>query len=80
LLSVYLDATFFPRLQKLGTSTLLFKISSFLLDFMQEGHRFEFQSPEDANSPLEYKGVVFNEMKGALVRIMCVPFGLIVLL
>lgn len=29
---------------------------------MQEGWHYEI---EDANSPLEYKGVVFNEMKGA---------------
>lgn len=52
LLDVYLDAVFFSRLDP--------------LDFAQEGHRIEFESKEDANSPLVYKGVVFNEMKGAM--------------
>ena len=52
LLDVYLDAVFFTRLDE--------------LDFMQEGHRVEFKKPDDANSELEYKGVVFNEMKGAM--------------
>jgi len=52
LLSVYLDAAFFSRLHE--------------LDFAQEGHRLEFSDPEDSSSPLQYKGVVFNEMKGAM--------------
>jgi len=52
LLAVYLDATFFPRLTEDS--------------FKQEGIRFEFQEPQDPNSGLRYKGVVFNEMKGAL--------------
>jgi Zn-dependent M16 (insulinase) family peptidase len=52
LLNVYLDAVFFSRLHE--------------LDFAQEGHRVEFENPEDPNSPLVYKGVVFNEMKGAM--------------
>jgi Zn-dependent M16 (insulinase) family peptidase len=52
LLQVYLDATFFPNLDA--------------LDFSQEGHRVEFETSNDANTPLVYKGVVFNEMKGAL--------------
>ncbi|UTA46497.1 insulinase family protein [Simiduia sp. 21SJ11W-1] len=52
LLDVYLDATFFARLDP--------------LDFAQEGHRVEFENPEDTESPLVYKGVVFNEMKGAM--------------
>ena len=52
LLQVYLDATFFPNLNA--------------LDFAQEGHRVEFKTPNDPTSELEYKGVVFNEMKGAL--------------
>ncbi|MBE9562173.1 MAG: insulinase family protein, partial [Proteobacteria bacterium] len=52
LLQVYLDATFFPNLNA--------------LDFAQEGHRVEFKTPDDPNSELEYKGVVFNEMKGSL--------------
>ena len=52
LLSVYLDAVFFSNLNE--------------LDFLQEGHRMEFSEPEDTNSELVYKGVVFNEMKGAM--------------
>ena len=36
------------------------------LDFRQEGHRLEFKEWNDTNSPLEYKGVVYNEMKGAM--------------
>ena len=52
LLDVYLDAVFFSRLDP--------------LDFEQEGHRIEFSDPKDPTSPLEFKGVVFNEMKGAM--------------
>ena len=50
LLDVYLDAVFFPLLDP--------------LDFAQEGHRIEFENPEDPQSALTYKGIVFNEMKG----------------
>src|SRR6202051_2120246 len=52
LLGVYLDATFFPVLAEDS--------------FKQEGVRFEFEAPDDPRSGLRYKGVVFNEMKGAL--------------
>ncbi|MEQ9566357.1 MAG: insulinase family protein, partial [Pseudomonadales bacterium] len=52
LLDVYLDAVFFPRLDP--------------LDFAQEGHRLEFAEMQNPQSPLEFKGVVFNEMKGAM--------------
>ncbi|WP_198264632.1 insulinase family protein [sulfur-oxidizing endosymbiont of Gigantopelta aegis] len=52
LLDVYLDAVFFSRLDK--------------LDFAQEGHRLEFEKADDINSDLQFKGVVFNEMKGAM--------------
>ena len=52
LLDVYLDAAFFSRLDP--------------LDFAQEGHRIEFSEAENADSPLVYKGVVYNEMKGAM--------------
>ena len=52
LLSIYLDAAFFPNLNK--------------LDFQQEGHRLSFEKPEDIKSPLLHQGVVFNEMKGAM--------------
>lgn len=52
LLEVYLDAVFHPILSKLS--------------FLQEGHRLEFLKPDDPNSPLIFKGIVFNEMKGAM--------------
>uniref|UniRef100_A0A8B9SZ49 Pitrilysin metalloproteinase 1 n=1 Tax=Anas platyrhynchos TaxID=8839 RepID=A0A8B9SZ49_ANAPL len=51
LLSVYLDAAFFPCLRQ--------------LDFWQEGWRLEHENPTDPQTPLVFKGVVFNEMKGA---------------
>jgi len=35
-------------------------------DFRQEGHRLEFKEWNDPNSELEMKGVVYNEMKGAM--------------
>ena len=52
LLDVYLDATFHSRLDQ--------------LDFAQEGHRVEFKEKGDTSSALEYKGIVYNEMKGAM--------------
>ncbi|MDH5392130.1 MAG: insulinase family protein [Gammaproteobacteria bacterium] len=52
LLDVYLDAVFFSRLHE--------------LDFLQEGHRVEFEKADDATSDLVFKGVVYNEMKGAM--------------
>lgn len=52
LLDVYLDAVFFSRLDE--------------LDFSQEGHRLEFAEADNPDSELVYKGVVFNEMKGAM--------------
>ncbi|MFV8783684.1 insulinase family protein [Microbulbifer sp. SA54] len=52
LLDVYLDAVFFARLDP--------------LDFAQEGHRLEFAEPDNPDSELVFKGVVFNEMKGAM--------------
>ena len=52
LLDVYLDAVFFSRLDE--------------LDFAQEGHRLEYSEMDNSDSELLYKGVVFNEMKGAL--------------
>jgi len=52
LLEVYLDAVFFARLDE--------------MDFLQEGHRLEFEQPENPASDLVYKGVVYNEMKGAM--------------
>lgn len=52
LLEVYLDAVFHPKLEHFS--------------FLQEGIRLELTQPDDLNSPLQYKGIVFNEMKGAL--------------
>lgn len=52
LLSVYLDAVFFPNLDE--------------RDFAQEGHRIELTETDNPDSPLQFKGVVFNEMKGAM--------------
>lgn len=49
LMSVYLDAVFFPNIYK--DETIL----------MQEGWHYELENPEDE---LKYKGVVYNEMKG----------------
>ncbi|MCK4710793.1 MAG: insulinase family protein, partial [Gammaproteobacteria bacterium] len=48
LLDVYLDAVFFSRLHE--------------LDFMQEGHRVEFEKADDPETDLVFKGVVYNEM------------------
>jgi len=52
LLEVYLDAVFHPLLNELS--------------FLQEGHRLEFSQPSDPSTHLEWKGIVYNEMKGAL--------------
>ncbi len=52
LMDVYLDAVFFSRLHE--------------LDFAQEGHRVEFAERDNPRSELKFKGVVFNEMKGAM--------------
>jgi presequence protease len=52
LLQVYLDAVFFPTLDP--------------LDFAQEGHRLEPTERGNLDSDLELKGVVYNEMKGAM--------------
>lgn len=38
--------------------------------FSQEGWRLEHQDLEDALSPVVFKGVVFNEMKGVFVSVM----------
>ena len=56
LLSVYLDATFFPNLDR--------------RDFSQEGWRLDFADASDADAPLIYKGVVYNEMKGEMSSAM----------
>ena len=51
LADVYLDATFFPNIDELS--------------FKQEGHRLELNKTENKEE-LVYKGVVYNEMKGAM--------------
>lgn len=50
LMSVYLDAVFNPILRE--------------SDFRQEGWRLEHKDVDNKNSPIEIKGVVYNEMKG----------------
>ncbi|WP_298035988.1 insulinase family protein [uncultured Desulfuromonas sp.] len=52
LMDIYLDAAFFPRLLE--------------RDFHQEGHRLELADPADPDSAVVFKGVVYNEMKGAM--------------
>lgn len=52
LLSVYLDAPFFALLREES--------------FKQDGHRLEFEVPDDPSSGLRFKGVVFNEMKARI--------------
>jgi presequence protease len=52
LLDIYCDAVFHPKIDKES--------------FLQEGHRLEFADPDDSKSDLTFKGIVFNEMKGAL--------------
>ena len=51
LMAVYLDAVFFPILDP--------------LNFKQEGHRLEIEEEKNM-SRLVYKGIVYNEMKGAM--------------
>ena len=50
LMDVYLDAVFYPNIYEQPEI------------FMQEGWHYEI---EDKNKDIEYKGVVYNEMKGA---------------
>src|SRR3989339_2202165 len=52
LMNVYLDAAFFPKLDELS--------------FKQEGHRLEVVETGNKKIELDYKGVVYNEMKGAM--------------
>jgi len=54
LMDVYLDAAFFPELDELS--------------FKQEGHRMAIEKDRDVagKSKLVHKGVVYNEMKGAM--------------
>lgn len=50
LMSVYMDAVFRPQLKE--------------CDFRQEGWRLEHEDIYDPQSPIIFKGVVYNEMKG----------------
>jgi len=52
LMDVYLDAAFFPNIDELS--------------FKQEGHRMELETSDEGTEELVYKGVVYNEMKGAM--------------
>lgn len=52
LLDVYIDAVFSPTLNENS--------------FRQEGHRIEFENPEDPTTPLTIRGIVFNEMQGSM--------------
>jgi Zn-dependent M16 (insulinase) family peptidase len=54
LMDVYLDSVFYPKINELS--------------FKQEGHRLEIENNIKAakSSHLVYKGVVYNEMKGAM--------------
>ncbi|MBC2714413.1 MAG: peptidase M16 [Desulfobacteraceae bacterium] len=54
LMGIYLDSAFFPKLDRLS--------------FKQEGHRLEFEPSAASDEPAQptYKGVVYNEMKGAM--------------
>lgn len=60
---MYLDAAFFPCLRE--------------LDFWQEGWRLEHENPSDPKTALVFKGVVFNEMKGAFVSFF--PFYIVLM-
>jgi len=51
LMSVYLDAVFRPKLEE--------------NNFKMESWRLEHETVDDPMSPIVFKGVVFNEMKGA---------------
>ncbi|CAG0884626.1 unnamed protein product [Darwinula stevensoni] len=51
LMGVYMDAVLNPKLEE--------------LDFLQEGWRLEHSDVDDHQTPVVFKGVVFNEMKGA---------------
>ena len=52
LMDVYLDASFYPNIDRLS--------------FRQEGHRLEIEDDSEGEKQLVYKGVVYNEMKGAM--------------
>jgi presequence protease len=52
LMDIYLDAAFFPILSE--------------MNFKQEGHRLEVEETPEEGMKLVYKGVVYNEMKGAM--------------
>jgi Zn-dependent M16 (insulinase) family peptidase len=39
------------------------------LDFKQEGWRLEHEVPTDTATPIQFKGIVYNEMKGQTVSL-----------
>jgi len=46
--------------------------------FRQEGWRLEHENPADPQTPLVFKGVVFNEMKGAFVSFVNFCFKILI--
>lgn len=52
----------------------------FLISYRQEGWRLEHENPTDPQTPLVFKGIVFNEMKGAFVSPCCRLFLLMKML
>lgn len=52
--AIYMDAVFKPNLK--------------YLDFLQEGWRLEHKDLDNPNSEYHFKGVVYNEMKGAFAE------------
>lgn len=52
LMGVYNDAVFFPNLAE--------------IDFRQEGHRLALKKEGEIGGGIQFKGVVYNEMKGAM--------------
>lgn len=52
--SIYMDAVFKPNLK--------------YLDFLQEGWRLEHKELDNRDSEYQFKGVVYNEMKGAFAE------------
>jgi len=73
---VYLDAAFFPLLQELDfrqeghrLEFENFEGNDAILSWAISYHPVPPPNYTDPASPLKYKGVVFNEMKGAMVAI-----------
>ena len=47
--------------------------SIWYFNFRQEGWRLEHENPKNMDTPIVFKGIVFNEMKGVFVSVnICV--------